>query len=76
MATDSPLYQAIRSTVPVGRATSTDEIANLVLFLASDQARTMTGGDYLVDGGIVAAGAMNHVARTMGLWDPEPTVQP
>jgi len=76
MATESPLYQAILGNVPVGRATSTDEIANLVLFLASDEARTMTGGDYLVDGGIVAAGAMNHVARTMGLWDPEPVVQP
>jgi 3alpha(or 20beta)-hydroxysteroid dehydrogenase len=70
MATESPLYHAIRDTVPVARSTSTDEIANLVLFLASDEARTMTGGDYLVDGGIVAAGAMNHVARTMNLWDP------
>jgi NAD(P)-dependent dehydrogenase (short-subunit alcohol dehydrogenase family) len=72
MATESPLYHAIRDTVPVGRSTSTDEIANLVLFLASDEARSMTGGDYLVDGGIVAAGAMNHVARTMHLWDPAP----
>ena len=71
MATESPLYNAILDTVPVGRSTSTDEIANLVLFLASDEARTMTGGDYLVDGGITAAGAMNHVARTMGLWDPD-----
>ena len=44
-------------------------------FLASAEARTMTGGDYLVDGGIVAAGAMNHVARTMGLWDPDDAVQ-
>jgi 3alpha(or 20beta)-hydroxysteroid dehydrogenase len=69
MASESPLYNAIKSTVPVGRATDTDEIANLVLFLASAEARTMTGGDYLVDGGIVAAGAMNHVARTMNLWD-------
>jgi 3alpha(or 20beta)-hydroxysteroid dehydrogenase len=68
MASESPLYAAIKSTVPVGRATDTDEIANLVLFLASSEARTMTGGDYLVDGGIVAAGAMNHVARTMDLW--------
>jgi 3alpha(or 20beta)-hydroxysteroid dehydrogenase len=73
MASESPLYEAIRSTVPVGRATTTDEIANLVLFLASADARTLTGGDYLVDGGIVAAGAMNHVARTMGLWDPSTT---
>jgi 3alpha(or 20beta)-hydroxysteroid dehydrogenase len=69
MASESPLYEAIRSTVPIGRATDTDEIANLVLFLASAEARTMTGGDYLVDGGIVAAGAMNQVARSMGLWD-------
>ena len=75
MATESPLYNAILGTVPVGRSTSTDEIASLVLFLASAEARTMTGGDYLVDGGIVAAGAMNHVARTMGLWDPEPPEQ-
>jgi 3alpha(or 20beta)-hydroxysteroid dehydrogenase len=70
MASESPLYSAILDTVPIGRATTTDEIADLVLFLASREARTMTGGDYLVDGGIVAAGAMNHVARTMGLWEP------
>jgi 3alpha(or 20beta)-hydroxysteroid dehydrogenase len=75
MSTESPLYAAIRDNVPIGRATSIDEIASLVLFLASAEARTMTGGDYLVDGGIVAAGAMNHVARTMGLWDLEPAVK-
>ncbi|MCU1375053.1 MAG: 3alpha(or 20beta)-hydroxysteroid dehydrogenase [Actinomycetia bacterium] len=73
MATESPLYDAILATVPIGRPTGPDEIANLVLFLASSEARTLTGGDYLIDGGLTAAGPMNHVARTMGLWGSHAT---
>ncbi len=70
MATDQPeLYEAILGPVPIGRSSSADEIAELVLFLASDAGASMTGGDYLIDGGLTAAGAMNAVASKFNLWE-------
>jgi 3alpha(or 20beta)-hydroxysteroid dehydrogenase len=68
MATESPLYEGIKAAVPIERATSPAEIADLVVFLASPAARSITGADLLIDGGLTAAGAMNHLANTMGLW--------
>lgn len=42
---------------PLGRTGSPQEIANVVLFLASDKASFMTGEYVLVDGGYMAMGA-------------------
>lgn len=40
---------------PLGRVGEPDEVANLVLFLASHEAEFITGSDYAIDGGIRAS---------------------
>src|SRR5436309_13183819 len=46
-------YQA---AIPSGRYTTAEEIANMVLFLCSDLASNITGGQFVVDGGRTATG--------------------
>jgi 3alpha(or 20beta)-hydroxysteroid dehydrogenase len=45
---------AIAWDVPLGRCAQVEEVADVVLFLASDQASYCTGGEFAVDGGRVA----------------------
>jgi NAD(P)-dependent dehydrogenase (short-subunit alcohol dehydrogenase family) len=40
---------------PMGHLGDVTDVANLALFLASDEARWITGGIYIVDGGLTAA---------------------
>ena len=39
--------------VPIGRPTRPEEVANLIAFLGSDRAGTITGTEYVIDGGTV-----------------------
>jgi NAD(P)-dependent dehydrogenase (short-subunit alcohol dehydrogenase family) len=37
--------------IPIGRPNDPDEVADLIAFLASDRAATLTGAEYVIDGG-------------------------
>ena len=47
-------YAAIESTIPAGRLGEPEDIANCVLFLASDEAGYVTGAEFVIDGGYTA----------------------
>jgi dihydroanticapsin dehydrogenase len=48
------VYKTISSFQPIGRPGTPMEIANLVLFLASDESSFMTGSIVSADGGMTA----------------------
>jgi 3-oxoacyl-[acyl-carrier protein] reductase len=56
-----PAQSALRThseqMIPLGRWASAQEIASAVAWLASDEARYITGTEILVDGGLMARGA-------------------
>ena len=39
--------------IPIGRPSKPEEVANLIAFLASDRAATITGTEYVIDGGTI-----------------------
>jgi len=56
---DTPLLkenrERIASSTPSGRLGTAEEVANVIVFLASDEASFVTGAEYVVDGGHTAS---------------------
>ena len=47
-------YDATMALIPMGKMGEPDDIANMNLFLASDEAKYITGAEFTVDGGMIA----------------------
>jgi NAD(P)-dependent dehydrogenase (short-subunit alcohol dehydrogenase family) len=52
---DSKMVKMMKEATPMGRRGTPEEVANVYLFLASDEASYVTGATYMVDGGITIA---------------------
>lgn len=50
---EKEMFENLSKTQPIGRMGKPEEIANLALFLCSDEAGFITGSDYPIDGGFV-----------------------
>lgn len=45
---------SLTASIPLSRYAEANEIANIMLFLASDEAAFVTGSVYMIDGGMMA----------------------
>lgn len=50
---EAEMFEKLSATQPIGRMAQPSEIANLVLYLCSDEASFITGNDYAIDGGFI-----------------------
>ncbi|WOJ98477.1 glucose 1-dehydrogenase [Congregibacter brevis] len=47
-------YQAIKASIPMERYADPEDVANMMMFLASEESGFLNGGVYMVDGGMTA----------------------
>ena len=50
---EKEMFEKLSKTQPIGRMAQPEEIANLALYLCSDEASFITGCDYPIDGGFI-----------------------
>ena len=50
---EEEMFKKLSATQPIGRMGKPEEIAGLVLYLASEEAGFITGSDFSIDGGFV-----------------------
>ena len=60
-----PLADAWNKAIPLGRAGSAEEVANLACFLASPLASYITGAEMLVDGGLGVSNGQPNIAQIL-----------
>jgi NAD(P)-dependent dehydrogenase (short-subunit alcohol dehydrogenase family) len=48
---EAEMFEKLSQAQPIGRMASPAEVANLALYLCSDEAAFITGSDYPLDGG-------------------------
>lgn len=51
---EAEMFEALSKTQPIGRMGRPEEVAELALFLCSDDAAFITGSNYAIDGGFVS----------------------
>ena len=62
MVTGSPDFvAAMEQMTPLGRSATLEEVANVVMFLASDEASYLTGLDLPIDGGFTDLGIYRQI---------------
>lgn len=64
---NSPHLQPMIDMTPMKRSGRPEDIAELVLFLASDASSFITGEDFVIDGGFTAGAAYRKVATQTGI---------
>jgi NAD(P)-dependent dehydrogenase (short-subunit alcohol dehydrogenase family) len=62
VAWDDQVRNTYRHRVPLGRVGLPEEVADTVVFLASDASRYLTGQEIVVDGGLTINGNVGHAA--------------
>jgi len=50
---EQQMFEKLSKTQPIGRMGTPQEIADLALYLSSDEARFITGSDFAIDGGFI-----------------------
>ena len=49
------LTDALKAQIPIGRFAQPEEIADMILYLASDESSFVTGAEFVIDGGLTAS---------------------
>ncbi|MFC3167771.1 MULTISPECIES: SDR family NAD(P)-dependent oxidoreductase [Paracoccus] len=65
---NSPHLGPMIGMTPMARAGEADEVAQLVLFLASDASAFISGEDFVIDGGFTAGAGYRRVAAETGIY--------